>query len=77
MAFSAHSRRHDSGLAPHRGPLAHLAELATALSREVQAAQMRAVLDRFPDRLLAQIGITRADIPAYAHDLVSGASENR
>lgn len=78
MAFFAPTLGHDHhGAAPHGGPLTRLVDAAIHLFREVQAAHMRSVLNRFPDKLLTQIGITRADIPAYARALVSGEIEER
>jgi len=41
--------------------------------RRVQYGQMVSVLIRLPDQQLAQIGIRRSDIPAYARKLIYGA----
>ena len=42
---------------------------ARALHR-FQLARMKSVLNRFDDRMLEEIGITRADIPGYARALI-------
>ncbi len=45
--------------------------------RAVQCGQMMRVLTELSDRQLNDIGLERADIPAYANWLVHGEGENR
>jgi uncharacterized protein YjiS (DUF1127 family) len=49
-----------------------LGRWAGGLLRTIQTARMMQALSEMNDHELARIGITRADIPAYAASLIDG-----
>ena len=53
-------------------PFAGIAKTFKSMIFKMQMGQMLSVLSRMSDRDLAQIGITRAEIPAYAKTLMPG-----
>lgn len=54
-----------------RAALAHTGHVLGGWLRAMQTARMMSVLCSMSDAQLAQIGVARADIPAYAREMIA------
>lgn len=70
MAIS--TQRSGQALAVSRALLARLGAKAHGVLKTLQMARMLSTLADMSDHQLAQIGISRADIPKYAEELMTG-----
>jgi len=70
------SRISDIGIKPtsakHKKSMSAVAKRVHNFVRIFQLGRMNSVLHSMPDEVIAEIGISRSEIPEYAHKLIYG-----